>query len=218
MKYKNIIFDLDGTLLNTSQGIFNSVNSSLEKLGYDKLDEEVLSRFVGPPVYDSFMDICKMNSILAEKATNMYRETYWQIGMYEATLYEGIENLLQNLKKRGCKLTVATLKREDQAIAILKQFNLLEYFDTVHGANEAGTLKKHDLIKIACESVNISVDESVMIGDTLHDAKGAEIVGVDFIAVTYGFGFKGNQEIGSCKNVLATNQIKDIQYFLGKMN
>lgn len=194
-KYSLIILDLDGTILNTSKGIFDSINYVIETMNLEKIDDSILKKFIGPPVFDSFKNYCGLNKDRAMEATKLYRKYYWEKGMFEAEIYDEVEEFLKTLKNKNIKLAVATLKREDQAIAILKHFNLYDKFDIVVGVDEANTRKKKDTILIAMNELQCkSKDEVLMIGDTLHDFEGAEKAGVDFAGITYGFGFEKKEK------------------------
>lgn len=194
-KYSLVILDLDGTILNTSKGIFDSIKYVIKSMNLENLDENTLKKFVGPPVVDSFQKYCGLNKDKAMEATKLYRNYYWEKGMFEANIYDGIKEFISTLKNNNIKLAVATLKREDQAIAILKYFGLYDKFDVVVGVDEFNTRKKKDTILIAMNQLECKEKSKVlMIGDTLHDFEGAEKAGVDFVGITYGFGFKEDKK------------------------
>lgn len=191
-KYKLIIFDLDGTLVNTSEGIFNSVRYAVEKMGLNNLSEEKLRMFIGPPPTSMYMKMFNLDEETAKMATTYHREYSKTKAIYEAVLYPEIKELLVNLKNKGYKLAVATLKSEEIANKVLRLCGIESYFDIVAGMDNSESYTKAQIIK---RVVNLLSDtnSSLMIGDTLYDKEGAEEAKVDFLGVSYGFGFRGNK-------------------------
>lgn len=213
-KYSLVILDLDGTILNTSKGIFDSIKYVIKSMNLENLDENILKKFVGPPVVDSFQKYCGLDKDKAMEATKLYRNYYWEKGMFEANIYDGIEEFINILKNNNIKLAVATLKREDQAIAILKHFGLYDKFDVVVGVDEFNTRKKKDTILIAMNQLECKEKSKVlMIGDTLHDFEGAEKACVDFVGITYGFGFKKNKKYNLAIKIF--DELSEVSNFIG---
>lgn len=198
--YQSIIFDLDGTLLDTSEGILNSIDYAVNilKLPIPTLEEKY--KFIGPPVCDSFINILQLNEELAKEATILYRQRYAEKGKYESKTYDGILDLLKQLNAKGFKLGIATLKGEVIANEILKYFNLKKYFGAIYGQNSNDTRNKADTIQLSLDKLDISANNALMVGDSMHDYNGSNIVGIDFCAVTYGFGF--NLETAKGKYVI----------------
>ena len=194
-KYKVVLFDLDGTLLDTSEGIFNSVRFAEKSLGLDPIPEEKLKTFIGPPPMSSYMANYGLPKEKAIEATNLHRLYGFERGVYEAKVYDGVPELLRILKTNEIKLGICTLKRQDIAEKVLTYFNLIDYFDVIVGIDTQESLTKADTINIALASLNHRrKSDVVLIGDSLYDAEGAEDAGVDFIGVLYGFGFDENLE------------------------
>lgn len=194
-KYKVVLFDLDGTLIDTSDGIFNSVRYTEKMMGFFSVNDEQLNYFVGPPPVQSYMKNYRVSEDVAREATKYHREYGAQYGIYEAKVYQGIPALLKTLKESGVKLGVCTLKRQDIAEKVLTYFSLLEYFDVVVGIDQGESLTKADTIDIALEALGETRKENaVLIGDSIYDAEGAKEAGVNFIGVLYGFGLKGKHE------------------------
>lgn len=188
-KYKVVLFDLDGTLIDTSEGIFNSVRYAEKKMGLNPLPESELRKFIGPPPVSSYMKYHRLTKEQALQATEFHREYGSKFGAYEAKVYEGIPELLERLKNQGIRLGVCTLKRQDIAEKVLEHFGLLKYFDTVVGIDSGESLSKADTINIALQKLNHkNKSVVVLIGDSMYDAEGAEEVCIDFIGVLYGFG------------------------------
>ena len=185
---KCAIFDLDGTLLDTSPGIFESVCYAAQKLGYPQLSREQLQRFIGPPLKASFQRCYGCNDMAADRLTAAYREHYREGAMLHAMPYKGVFSLCESLYNLGMQVAVATSKPQLFADLILRHFGFNQYLTCVHGADLAGRLNKADLIRACAEDVNVFPEECVMIGDTEHDGRGALEAGVPFIVAGYGFG------------------------------
>ena len=185
-KKKCALFDLDGTLLDTSPGIVESVQYAAEKLGYPQLSREQLLRFIGPPLQSSFMKYYACSREEADALTAAYREHYRGGALLRATPYPGIFELCGALREAGLKTMVATSKPQPFAEQILAHFGFS--FDAVHGVDFAGKLGKADMIRLCAADAGLEAQDCVMIGDTEHDARGAQEAGAAFIGVSYGFG------------------------------
>ncbi|MGX7197012.1 HAD hydrolase-like protein [Enterococcus olivae] len=188
MKKETILFDLDGTIINSSQGIFASINYAMEKLGQEKLSSEILRTFVGPPLYDSFMRI-GLTQKQAEDAVFWYRELYKKEAMYLVEPYQAIAETLVALSEKKT-LLIATSKPEVFATRILDHLNFSQYFQAIYGADlEGERSKKADIIQYALISEEIKEPSlAVMVGDREHDIHGATVNKMDSIGVLYGFG------------------------------
>lgn len=185
LRYEAYIFDLDGTLTNSKRGIVNSTCYALEKMGEPILDMDTLGLFLGPPLAESFMKHCGMTSEKAFKATELYRERYIPIGWLENAVYVGVRAMLRELKAQGAYLAVATGKPEHTSIDILRHFGLLQYFDAVAGP--APDDLHADKAKLIAR-VLPKGKRAVMVGDTVGDILGAQQMGIDSVAVLYGYG------------------------------
>lgn len=187
--FKYLLFDLDGTLTDPGLGITNSIMYALQKFGIKVEDRTSLYKFIGPPLRDSFEAFYGFSREDSELAVQYYRENYKEKGLYENEVYDGIEELLIQLKERDKSLLVATSKPEPFAIRILQHFNLYNYFDFVAGATmDEARNKKADVIQYAMESFNIEKSSAIMIGDREHDIIGAKENNLDSIGVLYGYG------------------------------
>lgn len=194
MKYKLVIFDLDGTLLDTSNGIFNSVRYVEQHMELRPIKNEQLRDFVGPPPKLMYMKIYGLDESTAFKAAQKHREYARTHAIYEAQIYPGVIELLHVLKEDGYKLAVATLKEQKVAEKILSYFNLSRFFDVVVGMDENETFTKARTIVEIKKAVQDN-EKSVLIGDTIYDLSGATEFQMDFIAATYGFGFSKDSDI-----------------------
>ena len=189
MKYKNILFDLDGTLTDSKPGIVKGVQYALRCCGIDEPDLDKLTSFVGPPLYKSFMSYLDCSEEDAKEVVECYREYYAETGLYENALYEGIDVLLYNLREKGYKIILASSKPRIFVKRVLSFFRIMRYFDIVEGSELDGkNTDKAELIAHILEKWNLKAEECVMIGDRMHDIQGAKANGMDSIAVGYGYG------------------------------
>ena len=197
MKYRLVIFDLDGTLMDTSSGILMAVKDTIREYKMPELSEEQIRTFIGPPIQWSFETQYGISKEEAQEMADTFRALYSTKHLLGAIPYPGIYDLLKFLKEKGLKSAIATYKREDYALCLLKHYHFDEYTDIMYGGDNDGTLKKHDIIQKCIDMAGITdLQEVVMIGDTLHDANGAKDLGVDFIGVSYGFGFHSEDAKG----------------------
>ncbi len=189
-KFEAVLFDLDGTIADSSPGIFNCVRFALSSLGKDIPGEAALLGFLGPPLFISFTEICGLDEHLAEEAIRLYRSRYEKCLISENSLFEGIEETLKRLRDAGIKTAVATSKPQKIAERVIDGFNLTGYFSCVCGAapddKESG---KSQIIGKALEILEVSDPEkAVMVGDRKYDAEGAKAAGTEFIGALYGYG------------------------------
>lgn len=188
--YKTILFDLDGTITDSGEGIIHSVAYALKKMNLRIPNQTELYSFIGPPLSESFKQLCHLDDIKTNRAVDYYREYYQKEGMFENHVYEGIPELLTTLKKANCNLYIATSKPEIYAKQILEHFNLSNYFEGIYGASLDGERsKKGDVIRYALKEAKIThLKETLMIGDRSHDITGAKENKLVSIGVLYGFG------------------------------
>ena len=211
---KAILFDLDGTLLDTTDGVLESAIYAARHLGYPELPHDIMLKFVGPPIQNSFIKYYNCDETKAQEAANIFRQYYKDKALLKADYYDGIIEVLKELKVSGKKIAVATYKREDYAITILRHFGITEYCDSMHGADNFNKLTKADIVNICIDELNEPKEEVVLIGDTEHDATGAAKAGVSFLGVTYGFGFKTEAEVNEFNNIGCANTPKEILNFI----
>lgn len=191
MKYTTMLFDLDGTLTNPGLGITNSVAYALEKYGIDVKDRTELYKFIGPSLLNSFQDYYGFSEEQAVQAVEYYREYYQKTGIYENYVYEGIPELLKELKAEGITLLVATSKPEPFARLIMEHYHLADYFTYIAGAtmDNKTRVKKADVIRYAMQNCEAEDKKKlVMVGDRKHDILGAKEVGIDSVGVLFGYG------------------------------
>lgn len=190
MSYDVILFDLDGTLTDSAEGIVNSVVYALERKGIPYASKQALRRFVGPPLQDSFRDYCGISDEQAKEMVRIFREYFTQKGIYENAVYDGVPEMLDSLCKAGYSLAVATSKPEAFAKQILARFDLEKYFSVIAGASMDGTTKPV-VIRLALQRLGVQASARVlMVGDREHDILGAKEVGISSLGVLYGYGDK----------------------------
>ncbi|MEG0261273.1 MAG: HAD family hydrolase [Lysinibacillus sp.] len=200
MTFNTILFDLDGTLTDPYPGISQSITYALEKMNAPALDAQTLTTFIGPPLLQSFQEVCGFTEQQAHEALEYYRERFSTKGLYENSVYDGISDLLSSLKNSGKTLAVATSKPTVFAERILNHFQLTQYFDVIVGSNLDGTRnEKNEVIHEVLTQLNIIANESIiMIGDRKHDILGAQKEGIQSIGVLYGYGsFEEIQQAGA---------------------
>lgn len=186
---KLVVFDMDGTLADTSEGIINSHRYAHQIMGKPIPNEEDLRAVIGGQLLKTYQDRFAFGEHDARLAVAHYRDYYRREGIYQAQLYPGIRELLHDLSDMKLYLAVATLKAEVFAKDMLKRMGVLDLFSVVRGMDKDDTLTKEQLIKDCMESLHIGKDDTVLVGDSIHDLQGARNAGVNFIGVDYGFGF-----------------------------
>lgn len=189
MTYKNILFDLDGTLTDPALGIKNSIRYALNKQNRPILDDETLNAFIGPPLIDTFMKFCNATREEAESLVADYREYFRNKGMFENKVYPMIPQMLSALKEDGCSLFVATSKPEPFAKTILEHFDLAKYFDFIGGSTLQETrTKKTEVIEYVLKENHLNAEDCLMVGDRFYDIEGARNCNMKVAAVLFGYG------------------------------
>ncbi len=186
-KYETIIFDLDGTLLDTSPGIFGSVRFAEQQMGFAPIPEEQLRVFVGPPPKLMYQKVYGVSEEAAIQATAYHRQYSREKAIYEATPYPGMKETLSALQRQGYKLAVATLKGQKIAEKVLKIHGLSDFFQAIVGMDEAESFTKCKTIQVAMAQTG-TTGVALMVGDSEYDYIGACEANVDFVGCTYGFG------------------------------
>lgn len=195
MNYKNILFDLDGTLTDSSPGIINAYIYSLNKLGLNEDDISIVRSYIGSPLRAYYAERQKLTPEDSELAVKYFREHYNDTGIYENNVYPGIKELLEKLTDSGCRLYIATSKPEKFALTVLEHFGLKSYFTYIKGSDMSPDNKPKDvIIKHVMEVNSLTANDSIMIGDRYHDIRGAHLNSIASIAVTYGYGSREELE------------------------
>lgn len=194
---KIILFDLDGTVMNTKEGITKCAAYALGKYDIKVENVDSLDFFVGPPLHTTFRDVYGMDDEKSFKATEFYRERYKDIGIFECEPYEGIHKVLKELQEKGYLMGIATSKAELFAERIIERFDLKKYFTHITGSLMDNTRSdKIEVIEEAFKRFEVgskyTKEEVVMVGDRLFDIIGAKKAGIDSVGVRYGFA-KGDE-------------------------
>lgn len=205
MPIKTLLFDLDGTLVNSKKGIINSVCFALNKMGYPIPDENILERFIGPPLNDSFSKYCGMDQKQSIEAIKCYREYYSVSGLFECELYPEVLDTLSDLKCKGYSLFIATSKPEVYTKRIADRLGILSFFDGIVGSELSGErVRKKDVISHLLDSYSLDKTEVVMIGDTPFDILPTHDIGIYSIAVSYGFGLKDELNASNPSSIVSS--------------
>ena len=181
--YQYILFDLDGTLTDSREGITKSVQYALDKMGIHEPELKPLERFIGPPLYDEFRRSYGFDDAQAKQAIAFYRERFGVVGWKENMLYNGIPELLKALTDAGKTLSTASSKPAFFIDKIVKYFNIDQYFTVVSGATLDGTIgTKAQVTQQALDRLRVQdLSQAVLVGDRLHDVEGAKQCGIDCI-------------------------------------
>lgn len=211
---KFLLFDLDGTLTNPKEGITKSVQYALKAYGIEVPDRNELLKFIGPPLRESFKKYYGFSTEDANLAVEKYREYFLEFGIYENTMYDGIDILLEKLTVSERIVILATSKPTVQAEAVLRHFNLLRYFTFISGAELDGRRsEKWEVITYALENHKAFLPgDAVMIGDREHDIIGARKTGLMSIGVTYGYG--GYDELSGAGADVIVSSVEALHKFL----
>lgn len=212
-KYDVILFDLDGTLTDSSPGIMNSIVYALKKCNISVENTDDLRKFLGPPLHESFRDFYGFDDEKSMEAVGFYREYFSTKGLLENEVYSRIRELLEDLKDNGKRLILATSKPQPFTDRIMEHFDLAKYFEFIAGSTMDGTRsKKAEVIAYALESCGIMGKSNVvMVGDREHDIIGAKTVGIDSIGVEYGYGdYDELSDAGATYIVKTVEELKDI--------
>lgn len=195
---KAILFDLDGTIINSEEGITKCVQYALKSFGVDEPDLKKLLCFIGPPLKPVFREKYGFDKEKAWQAVLKYRERFDKTGIFECELYDGVAEAIRELKEEGYVIALASSKPETACRRILDHFSLTSYFDEIVGSTLDGSIstKQQVLEELGrrMEHMNITKDEMCLIGDTEYDAIGASQFGIHCIGVSYGFGKKEQLE------------------------
>ncbi|MCR5594078.1 MAG: HAD-IA family hydrolase [Saccharofermentans sp.] len=212
-KFDAVLFDLDGTLLDTAEGIVISVKQTIEHFGLKSLPDEEILKFIGPPIEWSFEGRCGVQKDKLREVCLYFRERYSNHNLLLAKPYDGIYEFLDFLKRRNIPIGIATYKKQDYAEKLLKATRFTDYTDHIFGSDYEGKLLKKDIIKLCIDSLGVKdVSRVLMVGDSNHDANGAKLAGASFAGVSYGFGFGefGGEDINEFEHVFYADHPMDM--------
>ena len=191
---KYVLFDFDGTVYDTAEGITKSIRWALNKRGMDA-ELQGLRKFVGPPLAEKFVEIYHFTMEEALEMVRVFRERYSPIGLYESAPFPGIKELLLSLKAAGLVTGVATSKPQNMAEELIERSGLTDCFDIVVGSFIGpNNDKKWEILTRAMEALGASKEDTVLVGDTKYDVAGAKICGIPCIGVRWGYSSPGELE------------------------
>lgn len=212
-KFDGVIFDFDGTVSDTSEGIYNGVRYALKKMGFHELTEEQLATFVGPPLFDAFRYYFDIDEDTAHETIKAYREYYSVTGLFESKVYDGMVDLFEALKERNIKIGIATGKPQPFAERLIAKFGIDKYFDTIVGQNFKITdSSKSQLITTAYKNMGLLPERVCMVGDREFDIIGAKDAKITGIGILYGFGSREELENANADYIAPT--VKDLKDYL----
>ena len=214
-QYQAVFFDLDGTLMDTSMGVIQAIDYIVGTFQLPVLSEQEKYAFIGPPIQKSFQVHYGCTQERAWELATAWRDAYKEKFLLEAIPYDGIYDLLRCLRQKGIKTCVATNKREDYTLKLLGHFSFLPLFDCIAGSDFEGKRGKPDMIRLCMEQTGITDPKRcLMVGDTVGDAAAAKEAGVDFLGVTYGFGFTAGITSLAANAVMMADGCAQIQEWL----
>ena len=211
MKYDFLLFDMDGMLVDTREGILKCAAHALSAFGIEVEDLSSLTKFVGPPLSYSFTEFYGLSPKDAKKAVAIYRERYSAKGQYECYVFDGVPEMLQALLKKGYRLCIATSKLESYAKAMLDRLGIGCYFEQVIGATPDEAISTKDEV-IEASLVRMGIADrrkALMIGDRKHDVLGAKKCGLDSFGVYMGCAEESEHEAAGATYI--ANSIQSLQ-------
>jgi len=214
--YKYILFDLDGTLTDSKEGIVKSVGYALEKLGRPVPDGETLLKFIGPPLQNSFMGFCGMTPEEAVRAVALFRERYAPIGKFENAVAPGLPELCRRLKEQGYVLALASSKPQAMCEPICERFGYTPSLQVIAGSPPEADWEKADVIREALRRLGLAEADKpsvLMVGDRKFDALGAKACGIDCVGVEF-FGYAAPGELRDAGAVAVVKTAAELETFI----
>jgi phosphoglycolate phosphatase len=185
---ETVLFDLDGTLTDPGEGIVRSIRAAFEFAGREPPSAAALTRYIGPPLRDSFREL-GVQPEEVDSFIGAYRRRYREVGMFENRIYPGVPELLSRLGAAGFRLYVVTSKPREFADAILRHFDLMGFFERVFGSDLDGRLSdKRELLAHAQRIAGLSASRSALVGDRGLDMAAARSHGILAIGALWGYG------------------------------
>ncbi len=214
-RYSYLVFDLDGTLMNTYPGVAVSFTKTEQELGLRHLSEQELCSVIGPALEDSFRRLYGLEGEDNQRALDVFNRLYATLeGAGNSPFYPGMPEMLKALKAKGCKISVATMKPWIFTRICLEAKGVADLFDSVACYQDNSGVSKAQLILQTLEEMGGSPEQAIIIGDTASDGRGASEAGLDFAAVTWGFGFQSEADLDNIAHTVCTNSVEELEAFL----
>ena len=214
--YRYILFDLDGTLTDSKEGILNSLRYAIEKMGRPVPPEETLIKFIGPPLQDSFAEFCGFTPEEAIRGIVLFRERYVPVGKFENAAAPGMPELCARLKKQGFILALASSKPEELCVPICEKFGFAASMKVIAGSPPVGDWSKADVIREAMRRLGLTEADRasvLMVGDRKFDVQGARECGIDCLGVEF-FGYAAPGELAAAGAVAVVRTAEELEMFL----
>lgn len=184
-----VLFDLDGTIINSEEGITNCLRYVIDYWGMEQPPQEKLLCFIGPPLREQFHNVFGFDAEKTEASVRKYRERYDTVGQYECEVYHGVKELIHHLKQAGYRIALASSKPQPACARILAHFDLDREFDGIFGSTIDGRIStKQQVLEEVFEKMQVEPAKTILVGDTRFDVDGANRAHIPCIGVTYGFG------------------------------
>lgn len=210
MRYSAVIFDFDGTICDTGEGILKSAKYALEAFGYDVPDYEELTCFIGPPLLITFQEKFGADAATADELVRKFRERYTNKGVFESKLYDGVKELLMTLKKDNIKIGIASSKPQDYIETLLDHFGIKSYFDVICGVSFTADCESKASIIARCQKeLDTAGNLCLMVGDKKYDIEGAKANLIDSAGVLWGYGTKFEHIEAGAKFIL--EKVDDVE-------
>lgn len=210
MRYDAVIFDFDGTICDTGEGILKSAKYALDAFGIESPDYTELTCFIGPPLLITFQERFGADPATADELVKKFRERYTNKGIFESELYDGIKTLLAKLKKYGVKIGIASSKPQDYIETLLERFGIKNYFDAICGVTFTADCESKTSIIARCQKeLDIPGNKCIMVGDKKYDIDGAKANIIDSVGVLWGYGTKFEHIEAGAKYIV--DKIDDIE-------
>lgn len=206
MLFKRLFFDLDGTLIDSKEGITLGVSHALRQFGINKNPDELLM-CIGPPLEYSFRKFFGLSKADAAQAIRYHQDYYSEKGIFQSIIYPGTLEMLKKLLSTGYTLYMATSKEEEYALQLADYFKMSGYFSGIAGADiDSGRLNKEEVLRHLCQKQNITYfEDCLMIGDREHDMHGAHALGMKAAGVLYGYGSRNELEEAGADYIFENN-------------
>ncbi|MCI0618268.1 HAD hydrolase-like protein [bacterium] len=214
IKRVNILFDLDGTLIDPREGIIGSLKYMLHELKLSSPPDSELEQYIGPPLQENVISLLGQNDpAKVAKGIELYREHFALKGIFQSTIYPGINTTLKTLHQNSAKLFVATSKPLTYTNRIMDHFDLQRFFSGIYGAELDGTrAKKGELIGYILRNESLRSEETLMVGDRSHDIIGALENHLIPIGALWGYGSSAELTLAGAE-VLCESPVDLIQVF-----